>query len=102
MNTNDKVSAHYDHEADALYIALTGCSAVHKTIVRDEGNFDVDTEGNVVGIEILNPPKILALAPAAAELGFAALLDRIYRANTMARGITIGTPAKLTYAEAWA
>jgi uncharacterized protein YuzE len=100
--SEDPISAHYDHEADALYIALTGCSAVHKTLERPEGNFDLDPDGAVVGIEILNPPAILALAPIAAELGFAAVLDRIYRANTMARGMSIGKPGRLIVSEAWA
>jgi uncharacterized protein YuzE len=102
MSDSDRISAHYDHEANALYIALTGCSAIHKTLERDEGNFDLDADGAVVGIEILNPPRQLALAPVAAELGFADLLDRIYRANTMARGMSISEPGRLVVSEAWA
>jgi uncharacterized protein YuzE len=98
----DTISAHYDHEADALYIALTGCSVISRTIERDEGNFDLDKEGGVVGIEILNPPHELALAPVAVELGFAALLDRIYRADRMARGMSIGAPGRMVVSEAWA
>lgn len=51
----------YDKEADALYVELNK-NKIYKT--REESdNFlvDVDKNGNVVGIEILNASKITPL-----------------------------------------
>jgi len=49
----------YDPEADAAYIYL-GRGKIWKTEEAGPFIYDVDTEGRVIGIEILNASQVLA------------------------------------------
>lgn len=47
----------YDHDADAMYIALNPQGNLHRTsIISDSVILDIDIDGEVMGIEILSPP----------------------------------------------
>lgn len=49
----------YDYEADALYIRVSG-GMVDRTISIETGTLvDVDTHGEVVGIEVIRPARPL-------------------------------------------
>jgi uncharacterized protein YuzE len=49
----------YDAEADAVYITI-GNGIVDRTEETGPFIYDVDTDGHIVGIEILSASKILA------------------------------------------
>ena len=49
----------YDPEADAVYITI-GRGRFHRTEETGPFIYDVDTEGHIVGIEILSASKVLA------------------------------------------
>jgi uncharacterized protein YuzE len=96
-----EISAHYDHEAKALQIALVPCTRVDGTLEARPGEIMLDMcAGEVVGIEILNPARPLRLARVASHYGFAALLDDIYSVVDNAMGITVSGSATLTHTEA--
>jgi uncharacterized protein YuzE len=44
----------YDKEADAAYIYLSRQQVDHTLNVTDSINLDIDSSGNLIGIEILN------------------------------------------------
>ena len=46
----------YDGEAKALYYRLTHEPVSRTVSIGDRVNVDVDTDGQAVGIEVLNPP----------------------------------------------
>jgi uncharacterized protein YuzE len=97
----DRISAHYDYEADALMIALEQSYRVDRTTSVSD-NINVDWQDDrVVGIEVLNPTRPLRIAAIAASLGFADRLDHIYSAAAMAMGAQIGGAGRLTTMEAW-
>jgi uncharacterized protein YuzE len=50
----------YDAEADAVYIAIGSGGIVDKTEETGPFIYDVDTDGHIVGIEILSASKVLA------------------------------------------
>ena len=48
----------YDLEANALYVGLASEGSVARTHTVDEGTMvDVDTQGTVVGVEVINPHR---------------------------------------------
>ena len=48
----------YDLEANALYVGLASEGSVARTHTIDQGTMvDVDTQGTVVGIEVINPHR---------------------------------------------
>jgi uncharacterized protein YuzE len=50
----------YDPEADAIYIYIGAPRQVDRTEEAGPFIYDVDTEGRIVGIEILSASKVLA------------------------------------------
>lgn len=98
-----QISAHYDHKAHALSIALEPSYRVDRT--TEEGgmnNVNLDwQDGRVVGIEILNPTQPLRLALIAAEHGFAHLLDDIYIVAQNATCISFSDGVTVTSSEAY-
>ena len=50
----------YDPEADAIYIYVGASREIDHTEEAGPFIYDVDTEGRIVGIEILSASKILA------------------------------------------
>lgn len=53
----------YDADANALYITLDPHVRVDRTIpVDDSTNCDLDDDGNLIGVEVLNPGRIWPLA----------------------------------------
>jgi uncharacterized protein YuzE len=60
----------YDPEADALYVRFAEASIVESEEVADGVVLDLDAEGRIVGIELLDASKHVAAGaefPAAAE-----------------------------------
>jgi uncharacterized protein YuzE len=56
------ISQSYDLDAGALYIELADCQ-VTRTEQVDPGTLvDLDAEGNVIGIEVINPERLWPLA----------------------------------------
>ena len=52
----------YDKEVDAIYINIQ-CKQVHRTIEVQEGiNLDMDEDGKIIGLEILDATKKYALS----------------------------------------
>lgn len=98
----DRISAHYDVEADALHIALTQVSRVDSTIEAAPCVMLDKKGGEVVGIEVLYPRQPLQLAKVAAEHGFAEHLDAIYGVAASVLGVSCSSDVKLTTVEAWA
>jgi uncharacterized protein YuzE len=49
----------YDPEADALYIALRDVAASDSADIEDGVSADLDSEGHIVGVEILDASKRL-------------------------------------------
>lgn len=98
----DRISAHYDVEADALHIALTQVSRVDSTIEAAPCVMLDKKGGEVVGIEVLYPRQPLQLAKVAAEHGFAEHLDAIYGVAASVLGVSCSGDVKLTTVEAWA
>ena len=54
------MKTHYDPEADALYVRFADAPISESEEVRPGVVFDYDTEGRVVGIEILDASEHLA------------------------------------------
>jgi len=55
-----KNGVRYDPEADAMYIEVAA-GDYHRTILTDSPvNLDVDAEGQVIGVEILNASEFLS------------------------------------------
>ncbi len=50
----------YDPEADAIYIYIGASRKIDHTDEAGPFTYDVDTEGRIVGIEILSAGKVLA------------------------------------------
>ena len=46
----------YDADANALYYTLTERPVARTVAIGDRVNVDVDTDGQAVGIEVLDPP----------------------------------------------
>lgn len=54
------IDSTYDPEADAIYIYLATSREVDHTEEAGPFIYDMDTEGHVLGIEILDASKVLA------------------------------------------
>ena len=55
----------YDKDADALYIALRDATPVDSIDVQDGITIDLDADGKVTGIEILDAHDVLGPDPLA-------------------------------------
>lgn len=66
-----KAEAHYDPEADAIgiYFAPTGARYAESEEVAPGLTLDYDTEGRVIGVEILGVRRLLAERRLAADSG---------------------------------
>lgn len=51
----------YDEEADALYFQFLSCSAARTIDINEDIAVDLNGQGKIVGIEILNASKIINL-----------------------------------------
>ncbi|KAB8186844.1 DUF2283 domain-containing protein [Nonomuraea phyllanthi] len=51
----------YDLDADALYVTISGEPVADTRTVEDLTSVDVDAEGRVVGIEVVNPGRAWAI-----------------------------------------
>lgn len=68
------IRAEYDSEADALYVRLAD-GQVARTVEYDHASFaDLDSEGTVLGVEVLSPRRNPRLPALAVQFGF---LDRL-------------------------
>lgn len=47
----------YDADADALYIRLAGGTVARTAVIDDGCNVDLDADGKLLGIEVLNPGR---------------------------------------------
>jgi uncharacterized protein YuzE len=66
QHEGDKIGKyHHDFQADALYIELTSNDKIYSTEQDDNYNimFDLDENGKVLGIEVLDASKILGSSP---------------------------------------
>jgi uncharacterized protein YuzE len=74
------IAAHYDTEADALYIRLSD-EARERTVEIDETTYvDVDADGHPVGIELLYPSMGIELDAVAARFHLIEQLPQIVAA----------------------
>ncbi len=59
-STYDPIDSTYDPEADAIYIYIGASRKVDHTEEAGPFIYDVDSDGRVVGIEILSASELLA------------------------------------------
>ena len=71
------ITAHYDHEADALYVRLVEGDQ-ERTVEIDESTYvDLDANGRVVGLEFLYPSMGLNLQEVARRFDIQHLVPEI-------------------------